>query len=231
MKTAIQIIRDAYAYAGIAPTGTPLSGEMSAEGLGFLNELLYKWNMDNYFPFTHCTLDADVIGGEATIAPDSETFKGEIPVFIQKCFWRNGSNWEPLHRVSYENIWERRSNGEIPTFYAFTLDEQGRGSLIFDCENGRFSSRIIYNRAIPSLDFNDLLNAPAQYEQLMKYGVAVKVCVRYAIPADVMAPIKAEQDAILGAIKKINSFKHEVNLGERRGFRSPSELVFGAYRV
>lgn len=231
MKTAIQIIRDAFAYAGICPTGAPLNAEMSTEGLGFLNELLYKWNMDNYFPFTHCTLDADVTGGEAIISPDSETFKGEVPVFIQKCFWKNGSVWEPLHRVSYENIWERKSNGEIPTFFSFTLDEQGRGLITFDCENGRFQSRIIYNRAIPALEFNDLLNAPPQYEQLLKYGVAVKVCVRYGLPIDVMKNIKDEQDAILGAIKKMNSFKHEVNLGQRRGFRSPSELVFGAYRL
>lgn len=231
MKKAIQIVRDAYAYAGIAPTGTPLNGSMSEEGLGFLNELLYKWNMSNYFPFTHVTLDADVVGGNALIYPDSDTFKGEVPVLVQRCLWRNGSVWEPLSRVSYENIWERRSTGEIPSFYAFTLDGDGHGSLTFDCENGKFRCRIIYNRSIPEADYNDPINAPAQYEQLLKYGVAVKCCIRYGLPADVLNNIKGEQDSILRAIEKMNSYKHEVNIGNRVGWRSPAELVNGAYSL
>lgn len=231
MKKAIQIIRDAYAYAGISPTGTPLNGQMSSEGLGFLNELLYKWNMSNYFPFTHVTLDADIVGGEAIVSPTSSTFKGEVPVLIQKCLWRNGSVWEPLARVSYENIWERRRSGELPTYYSFTLDSTGQGLITFNCENGKFKCRIIYNRSIPELDFNDEINAPQQYEQLLKYGVAVKCCVRYGLPSDTLSSIKGEQDAILRAIEKMNSYKHEVNIGSVQGWRSPAELVNTAYRL
>lgn len=232
MKNAIQIVRDAYAYAGICPTGQPLNADMSREGLDFLNELLYKWNTENYFPFTHNTIDAEIDGtGGAEISPESATFKGEVPAFVQKCFWRNGSVWEPVVRVSYENIWQRRSSGEIPSFFAFTLDSEGKGVILFDCENGKFLCRVIYNRAIPTMDYNDPLNAPPQYEQLLKYGVAYKACVRYGIPADVAGRIAAERDSILDAIKKVNSFKHEVNIGYRRGFRSPAELVNGAYSL
>ena len=50
MKTAIELIRDAYDFVGI--TGISLDGKFSKEGLGFLNELLYNWNTENYFPFT-----------------------------------------------------------------------------------------------------------------------------------------------------------------------------------
>ncbi len=229
---AIQIVRDGYSYAGICPTGQPLNADMSREGLGFLNELLYRWNMDNYFPFTLNTVDADIDGvGEAEISPDSDTFKGETPAFIQKCFWRNGSVWEPLRRVSYENIWERRSTGELPTFYAFTHDQDAKGRIYFDCERGRFKCRVIYNRVIPEMGYNDALNAPKQYVQLLKYGVAVKCCIRYGLPADVRSGIESERDSILNAIKKANQFKHEVNLGGRSGFRSPAELVNGAYRI
>lgn len=231
MKNAIQIVRDAYAYAGICPTAQPLNADMSREGLGFLNELLFKWNMENYFPFTNNMLDADVSGGSAVVAPDSATFRGEVPAFVQKCLWRNGTAWEPLARVSYENIWARRSTGTLPSFFAFSLDADGRGVLTFDCENGSFRCRIIYNRAIPEMDYNDMLNAPPQYEQLLKYGVAVKCCVRYGLPADVKANIAEERDAILSAISKVNSFRHEVNLGYRGGFRSPGDLVAGAYRL
>lgn len=231
MKNAIQIVRDGYSYAGICPTGQPLNADMSREGLGFLNELLYKWNMDNYFPFTDNTLDAQVTGGSAEISPESDTFKGEIPAFVQKCLWRNGDQWYPIARVSYENIWERRCTGALPSFFAFSHDADGKGVLTFDCENGNFHCRVIYNRALPELNYNDTLNAPAQYEQLLKYGVAYKCCIRYGLPADVTAGIKNEQDSMLRAISKINAFKHEVNLGGRRAFQSPAELVNGAYRI
>lgn len=228
MKTAIQIIREAYSYTGICPTKQTISDEMSSEGLGFLNELLYEWNMANYFPFTNHTLDARIIGGSAVIATDSTTFAGETPAVIQKAFWKNGSVWEPIRRVSYENIWCRRVEGaSLPTFYAFSLDEDGKGIITFDCSNGNFLCRIIYNRNIPPMEFTTQLNAPPQYEQLLKYGVAVKVCIRYGVPEDVTARIEKQRDAILGAIEKINQFKHEVNIGTAHAFRSPSELVNG----
>lgn len=228
MKTAIQIIREAYSFAGICPTSTNLSAEMSAEGLEFLNELLYEWNMANYFPFTNNTLDARINGGSAIIAPDSDTFTGGVPAFVQKCFWKNGSVWEPIRRVSYENIWARRVAGaSLPSFFAFSLDENGKGVLTFDCENGNFLCRIIYNRNLPPMEFSTQLNAPPQYEQLLKYGVAVKVCVRYGLPPDVKKNIEDQRDAILDAIEKVNQFKHEVNIGTTHAFRSPSELVNG----
>lgn len=231
-KTAIQIIRDAYAYTGICPTKSTLNDKMSQEGLDFLNELLYAWNMDNYFPFTSNTIDGDIVGGEAEISPESNTLKGEVPAVLQKVFWRNGSIWEPLYRVSYENIWSRRCSGAtLPTYYAFTLDENGKGRLTFDSENGHFRCRVIYNRSIPTMDYNSELNAPPQYEQLLKYGIAVKVCIRYGVPADVRVSIEQERDSILTAIKKVNNFKHEVNIGSRTGFRSPADLVNGAYRI
>lgn len=232
MKTAIQIIREAFSYTGIAPTKESLTDRMSEEGLGFLNELLYKWNIENYFPFTNNTIDAQVTSGQAFIAPDSDTFKGETPAVVQKCFWKNGAYWESVSRVSYENIWVRRISGlTIPSYYAFSLDENGKGVITFDAENCNKFMRIIYNRNIPPMEFNTQLNAPPQYEQLLKYGVAVKICVRYGVPEDVTRRIEQEQDAILEAIKKVNSFKHEVNLGCASAFVSPSELVNGAYRL
>lgn len=228
MKTAIQIIREAYAYTGICPTKATLSDKMSEEGLDFLNELLYEWNMANYFPFTNNTLDAQIHGGSAIIAPDSDTFAGETPAVIQKCFWKNGALWEPIRRVSYENIWCRRVEGaSLPAFYAFSLDQNGKGVLTFDCSNGNFLCRIIYNRSIPQMEFTTQLNAPPHYEQLLKYGVAVKVCIRYGLPNDVKDNIVGQRDAILGAIEKVNQFKHEVNIGTAHAFRSPSELVNG----
>lgn len=232
MKTAIQIVREAYSYTGICPTQATLSDAMSTEGLGFLNELLYEWNMGNYFPFTNNTIDAQIDGGSAIIAPDSETFAGETPAIVSKVFWKNGSVWEPIRRVSYENIWERRVQGStLPAFYAFSLDENGRGVLTFDCENGHFLCRVIYNRSIPAMEFTTQLNAPPQYEQLLKYGVAVKVCIRYGMPEDVTARIEKQRDSILSAIEKMNSFKHEVNLGTMSAFRNPSDLVNGCRRL
>lgn len=217
MKTAIQIIREAYAYCGVCPTQSNLNGNMSEEGKGFLNELLYKWNIENYFPFTNNTIDGHVSGGIALISPEeTSTFIGEKPININRVLWKDGTEWHPLIRVGYENIWERCSKTSKPVYFAFTNDESGRGKLVFDCENGDFDCRVIYNKSLPQMDYNDNLNAPEQYEQLLKYGVAVKCCIRYGLPSDVMLSIKSEQDAILNAIKKANSFKHAINISERK---------------
>ena len=221
-KTAIQIVREAYSYAGIVFTNGQLDDRKSAEGLDFLNELLYRWNIENYFPFTNNTIDGTVQGGEAKIfdAPEA-TFRGEKPLHVNKVLWKDCNEWVPLVPLGYENIWERRSCTTNPTFYAFTNDEEGNGVLTFDCENGNFQCRVIYNKALPKMDFNDVLAAPEQYEQLLKYGVAVKCCIRYGLPVETKAMIESEQNAILTAIKKANSFKHAINL--------PSRITGGNY--
>ena len=216
-KSAIQIIRDGYAYAGIVPTGVPLNAEMSSEGLMFLNELLYAWNTENYFPFTTNTIDGKVSGGQAKISPDDGSeFVGEKPIQVNKVLYKNGNVWTPLRRLSYEDIWEHRSQCCLPTFFAFTNDSDGNGIVVFDCENGNFDARVIYNKNIPPMEYSTILGAPPQYEQLLKYGVALKVCIRYGVPQDKEASIKAEQDAMLSNIKKVNAPKHSIILSPAR---------------
>ena len=233
MKKAIELIREAYAFAGIGPTGTTLNGpslngHMSEEGLGFLNELLYKWNADNYFPFTSNTVDGHVQGGEAIVSPaEGSVLQGPKPINVNKvlCYWSNA--WYTLSRVGYENIWERRNReSSTPLYYAFTNDEQGNGRIVFDCENGNFDCRVIYNKDLPLMSFNDELTAPPQYEQAIKYGIAALVCVRYGMPTDKTAAVEKLRDSILTSIKKTNSFKHKIDMPARCNvYDSPADMV------
>lgn len=224
MKTAIQIIRDAYSYANVIQYNAQLTAEEAAEGLGFLNELLYRWNLDDYFPFAVNTIDAKVSGGEATMKPGGD-FDGPVPLKVNSLHWLNGSQWEPLRRVSYSNIWNYRHQGSIPSAYAFTNDADGTGLLTFDSAQTNYTIRAIYNRALGTMGYNDELNAPPQYEQLLKYGIADKCCTRYGMPQDVRAGIKGEMDAALRAVRKANSFKHEVNPQVGTGFLNRAEHI------
>lgn len=235
MKKAIELIREAYAFAGIAPTGTPLNGQMSEEGLGFLNEILYRWNSDNYFPFTNNTVDGHVNGGKAVINPDdgfvpedgASVLQGPRPINVNKVLCLCSNEWCEVHRVGYENIWERRNRtGSTPYFFAFTNDEQGNGILTFDSESGDFDVRVIYNKDLPAMDFNDELTAPPQYEQAIKYGIAALVCARYGMPPDKQMSVEKLRDSILASIKKTNSFKHMINMPVRNDrYESPADMV------
>lgn len=238
MKKAIELIRDAYAFAGIAPTGSTikgntLNGSMNSEGLDFLNELLYKWNGDNYFPFTSNTVDGHVNGGEAIVSPEEgSALQGPKPINVNKvlCYWSN--EWYEVMRVGYENIWERRNReSSTPIYFAFTNDEQGNGRIVFDCENGNFDCRVIYNKDLPRMDFNDELTAPPQYEQAIKYGIAALVCARYGMPADKTAAVEKLRDSILASIKKTNSFKHKIDMPVRgHVYDNPDDMVMTGRR-
>lgn len=229
MKNAIELIREGYTFAGITPTGSTikgdmLNGNMNREGLEFLNELLYRWNADNYFPFTSNTLDCHIRGGRALIggvelgAFGDSVFIGPKPININKVLYRYGNEWFDVSRLGYENIWERKAQSSQPSFFAFTNDPEGNGVIEFDCENGDFDCRIIYNRDLPPMDFNDELTAPPQYQQALKYGIAALVAARYGMPPDVQAKIERLRDSILTAIKKTNSFKHAINRPMRNHF-------------
>ena len=119
--------------------------------------------------------------------------------------------WVKLKRVAYENIWERRGNVSTPYYYAFTNDEQGRGVIVFDSENGDFDCRVIYNKNLPQMDFNDLLTAPPQYEQAIKYGIAELASVARGMPTEITAKYERLKTNILTNIKKSNSFKHSID--------------------
>lgn len=231
MKTAIEIISEAYGFIGI--TGV-LNGRFSKEGLGFLNDLLYHWNAHNYFPFTQNTVDGHVTGGSGTIAPEQgNTFIGEKPVRVNKVLVRIGNEWYPLKPVAYENIWERRMNASAPYFYAFTNDEQGRGVVVFDCEDGDFDCRVIYNRNLPAMDFNDTLAAPPQYMQVLKYGIAELASVARGMPSEMTAKYKTLKDDALASIKKTNSPKHSIDMSwrGRACADSPADMVMIGRRM
>lgn len=227
MKKAIEIIRDAYAYVGLCPTGMPLDANMSREGLEFLNELLYKWNLDNYFPFTQNTIEGHVGSeddGIVTIAPDGNV-NGEKPLVLVRMLLKFSQGYEELRRVSYENIFTLRGTCSTPTAYAFSHDSEGRGKVFFD-GTGSFDFLCIYNKALPTMDYNDELHAPPQYAQALKYGIAHKCGIRYGVAADSLAMVKQELDNVLAAIKKTNNFKREVNINTgRRSCQSPFDRV------
>lgn len=212
MKTAIELIREAYDFVGIP--GVTLDGKFSKEGLGFLNELLYNWNTENYFPFTQNTIDGHVEGGQVLIGP-GETLDGEKPINISTVLCKSGGEWYKLKRVAYANIWERRGVTSQPIAYAFTNDEQGRGVIVFDSENGNFDVRVIYNKNIPTMGFNDLLATPPQYEQAIKYGIAALASVARGMPDDMTAKYEKLRDDIIKNIKKSNSFKHSIDAPAR----------------
>ena len=223
MKTAIELIRDAYDFVGIP--GLTLDGKFSKEGLGFLNELLYNWNTENYFPFTQNTIDGHVNGGQALIGP-GESLDGEKPINVSAVLYKSGNNWIKLKSCSYVNIWERRNTCSQPIWYAFTNDEQGRGVVVFDSENGNFDVRVIYNRNIPHMDFNDLLSAPPQYEQAIKYGIAALASVARGMPSEMTAKYEKLRDDMIKNIKKANSSKHSIDAPVYgKPYESPAERL------
>lgn len=229
MKTAIQLINEAYWFTGLVPSGKPASGAQSADGLCFLNDVLYELNCHNYFPFTFNTVDGHVTGGIGRISPgpsDSEFF-GDKPIKVNKVLYKNGTEWIPLKDVAYENIWERRTQSSKPIFYAFSNDEDGTGVIVFDCENGDFDCRVIYNRAIPPMDFNDQLNAPPQYESVIKYSVCCLIAAQRGFPPEKRAEYKELRDGILESIKKANAKKHKIDMPYRPSCLdgTPSEMV------
>lgn len=228
MKTAIQLINEAYWFTGLVPSGKPANGMQSADGLDFLNDSLYELNCHNYFPFTSNTVDGHVSGGTAKISPDqSSEFVGEKPIKVNKVLYRNGVEWFPLKDVAYENIWERRTQSSKPLFYAFTNDEDGKGVLVFDCENGDFDCRVIYNRNIPTMAYNDLLNAPPQYESVLKYSVCYLIATQRGFPLEKRAEYKELRDGILESIKKANAKKRGIDMPYRPSSLAdtPAEMV------
>ncbi|MCQ2106405.1 MAG: hypothetical protein MJZ26_11515 [Fibrobacter sp.] len=230
MKTAITIVREAYEYTGVLQQGEQLNPEDCKEGLRFLNEMVRKWNEENYFPFSIVTADGTARNGRALIFKGSEDIDGEVPCIVNKVYYRDGEAWVEVDKVSYENIWGCKDKSANPTAYAFTHDEEMRGVIEIDAEGCDIPLRVIYNRVLPKLDYNDELKAPEIYEDLLIYGVAWKVAKRNKMPPEDVADIWNDAASILSSIKKMNAGKHKVGKTYQQVYVSPFQKVVRGYR-
>jgi len=208
-KSVLKILSEAYGFIGLCPNGV-INGNRVKKGLQFANEVLQKYNEGCLFPFSFVTLRGRVCGGDTIIAPDADVFKGEVPAAISAVYLqRSNTDYVKLDKCAYSDIFAVRNGGSIPLWYSFDKSLTNEGVLTFDA-TGDYNIMVIYPKQLPELKENDTFFAPDIYEQVLKYGIAVRAAQDEGLPKDEQADAQKNLDDAVRIITESNGSKRPV---------------------
>ncbi|MCQ2096780.1 MAG: hypothetical protein MJY87_02415 [Fibrobacter sp.] len=212
-KSVRKILSEAYGFVGLSPNGV-LTGRQVTKGLQFLNEVLQKYNESCLFPFSFETVIGKVRGGRAEISLrwGISELTGPVPANISAVYLRRSdTDYVELEKCEYKDIFKVRNSGSTPEWYSFMLGEYEHGTdetgfIHFDAL-GEFEVMVVYPRKLPELGIDDTFNAPAIYEQVLRYGVAELAAQDAGLEDAAVAPATNRLSDVVRTIKESNGSK------------------------
>ena len=225
-KSIRKIIGEAYKFIGLAPNGILHDGQVS-EGVDFANEVIKKYNESSLFPFTYSTLDAVVSGGCMTISPTAGegVTVGEAPVGMAAAYWkRSATDMIKIRRIDFKDIFPMRNTSASPEWYSIVTETDDRVKIHFDAL-GTFNVFLVYPKALPRLEIDDTFVAPEIYEQVVKYGVAVRAAVKAVFEDSVVAGYQKLLDDAVRAITDSNASKKPVKRNFTKRYNHHDEFM------
>lgn len=229
-NTIRKILGDAYRFIGLAPNGILHDGQVG-EGVDFANEVIKKYNESSLFPFAYSTLEATVSGGSMTISPTAGegVTVGEPPVGMAAAYWkRSETDLIDLERIDYKDIFRMRNSSSSPEWYSIVPETDDRVKIHFDAL-GTFRVFLVYPKALPTLEIDDTFVAPEIYEQVVKYGVAVRAATKASLEDSVIANYQKLLDDAVRAVINGNASKKPVKRNLRRTYDRHAEFICPRY--
>jgi hypothetical protein len=205
------IIIDAYRTASITTQGMSPDADESNIALGELNEILNNYNLDNYLPFTRNTNTFNITESknEYTIGLSGCDITAETPILVAKVYYKtaNDATYSELRRVRYEDIFGFKSvQNSSGTPVIFSYDRTWpNGRLVFDI-NPQAGGIVtfIYNKKIPEVLLDDVIDIPPEYNELFKNTLAVALMKINKMDPNSIAMIESNVKNILYKISKRN---------------------------
>ena len=229
-KTIRKILGEAYKFIGLAPNGILHDGQVG-EGLEFANEVIQKYNESCLFPFSFVTLEGRVSGGSLAIVKGGDGgLDGEIPANMSAVYWKRGENdMLDIEKCKYSEIFRMRNSSSSPSWYSLVVESDERAVLHFDA-TGSFDVLLVYPKRLPEIGIDDTFAAPAIYDQVVKYGVAVRAAQRASLEPSVIADYQKDLDDAVRSIMESNSGKRPVRRNTARRYNRHDEFVNPRWR-
>jgi hypothetical protein len=217
-------ISEAYLTGSLVGEGEIIDGAQTQIGVNELNDILHQYNLDNYFPFTRNTITSAFGASqtEYTIGLSGCDITAEVPILISKVLIRTSSQarMNELKRVSYEDIWAFKSVQNatgIPVLFSYDRTWPN-GRLVFDINPQPGSLvTLIYNKPIPEVTINSILDIPNEYNDLLKNTLAGILMRRWKMDTASIVTIEEQAKQSLDKIKKRNNIDKIISYSGNMG--------------
>jgi hypothetical protein len=211
MLNVRNVVVDAYKMIGDIADSEALDGTRSTVGVDLLNQMITKLNLDNMFAFTMQNVNFTPSSskrsytiGLPTVAHPTVDINAPRPSNITRLYAKPTSNIAASYEVNKIGlqdlpIFSTEGSG-APLYFAYN-STYPHASIELSSDLSGYDLVICYNTAIPSVQFNDILEIPPEYEPALKYGLAVILAKRYGKEREVIADMSSLRDETYEDIK------------------------------
>ena len=232
-----QILKDSYYTASIITEGDEPSGDQTLVALNDLNKIIYNLNLDNYMPFTRNSITVQGLPNkeEYTIGLSGCDITAPTPVLLQTIYVKASpsARFTGTKRVSYEQIWGLKSVPAatgIPSFFSYDRTWPN-GRLVMNINPlAGLIMNIIYNKELPEVNINSILDIPPEYYYLLQNSLAVIIMKRYKVDPPAVAQIEGQVNYALNQIKKRNNIDKIITWSDSSGgMNGPTGLYYNMF--
>jgi hypothetical protein len=221
MLNVRNLVVDAFKMIGDIGDQEALDGTRTLVGVQLLNEIISRYNLDNYFAFTQITNVYPVTEskkeysiGIPTTSADTTDINIDRPASITRLYIKQGESvTQEVRGVSLQDLPLFDSSGSgTPCAFSYQ-STYPYSNLVFDIKpNTNQSLVMIYPKALPILTVNDVAEIPYEYEPLLKYSLAHLLAKRYGDEPSVVLDMKELRDELLKSISQNTARKSEAIL-------------------
>jgi hypothetical protein len=210
-----------------------LEAGLLEDGVKELNDILYAFNLQNYFPFTRNSIDYTIGNVKSTysIGVSGTDIIAEVPILVSKVYCRSSSstNYLTLKRVAFEDIFGFRSsessNG-IPLLYSYDRTWPN-GRLVFNINPIAGSVfTLIYNKAIPEVNVNTILDIPNEYADIIKNALAVVLMTKWKSDQQAIALVDSAAKEGLSNLKERNQVDKVISYSQNGAYNQDPQSFY-----
>lgn len=217
------LIIDSYKRTGrLAERMADLDASRLAIGLQELNDIIQRYNVEEYFPFTikKSELNVSQLKFDWTVGTSASDFNIDRPIKISSLYFKPSQNAIAINllQVSVNDIDLYKVGSQasgMPRYFAYDAGYP-EATIMFNVQPQVGSVLIAtYNESLPELEIDDDLTIPLEYNDLLKWSLAYNIAVRSGMEqTDTMFFMK-ERDRALNSIKSKNSALKKRTWNER----------------
>lgn len=188
------LIKAAHRSAGAISTGQSINGtDLETEGLEILNMMLLSWFANGIVVPYSTKENFTLVSGTASYTIGSgATFDTQRPNKIITAFIRDSNYDYPLKIITEEPYWlgfvDKTSKGRPESLYYYPAFPNGTIYLQYPPDSNYDLHILSEKRLAEITDVTETFTLPGEYEEAIKYNLAVRLCDELNRP---VSPAKA----------------------------------------
>ena len=208
------IINQAHQLCGVIAADEVSDGTDTNIALIKLNEILAQLNIDQLFPYSRMVVDhvCPTIRYKYSIGNDDPLQVADInyerPSFINRIHIYTNANSLPLdiQQLDLPDLLARRTQGSGTPRYFATNPTYPNMEIYFDMAPQTGSIlQIIYNKAVPDVTINTVLQIPHEYNEVLVTALARKIAVLKLMPSETVERMDILYKEAISNVKRANS--------------------------